>query len=264
MVTTIISIMGSSKTPTPWSWQADYYDGHDDDDDADIADANNDDDDNDEDSENYDIGDNDDDDNDNDDDENSKFSCHEIQNNFSGLEEEAQYELRLRAMNRWGASSYSEEKKIFEYFETCWFFLTSFILVRRAIPIFIMMLFKFIFRQGWSGLSEPFHFRTAGQLKITLGSFFVCLFHYLSAVVTDQTTGQDIISHLCIVSSILHFRELHGYQGSPQWKATDKWWRFTCIRPSPPSRCLCCLADFIATINIQWKATHKWLRFSFI
>ena len=29
-----------------------------------------------------------------------KFSCREIQNNFSGLEEEAQYELRLRAMNR--------------------------------------------------------------------------------------------------------------------------------------------------------------------
>ena len=25
---------------------------------------------------------------------------HEIQNNFSGLEEEAEYELRLRAMNR--------------------------------------------------------------------------------------------------------------------------------------------------------------------
>ena len=29
-----------------------------------------------------------------------KFSCREIQSNFSGLEEEAQYELRLRAMNR--------------------------------------------------------------------------------------------------------------------------------------------------------------------
>ena len=34
---------------------------------------------------------------------------HEIQNNFSGLEEEAEYELRLRAMNRW-ASWYSQEK----------------------------------------------------------------------------------------------------------------------------------------------------------
>ena len=40
------------------------------------------------------------------------FECsppHEIQNNFSGLEEEAEYELRLRAMNRW-ASWYSQEK----------------------------------------------------------------------------------------------------------------------------------------------------------
>ena len=29
-----------------------------------------------------------------------KCSLHKIQNNLSGLEEEAQYELRLRAMNR--------------------------------------------------------------------------------------------------------------------------------------------------------------------
>ena len=45
---------------------------------------------------------------------------------------------------------------------------------RRAIAIFITILIKFIFRQGWSGLSEPFHFRTAGQPKIDLSlSFFV-------------------------------------------------------------------------------------------
>ena len=125
---------GSNRTPTPWFWQVDG-DGDGD------GDAGDDD----------------------------KCSLHKIQNNLSGLEEEAQYELRLRAMNRW-TSWYS--RKNFEYFSR---------IVRIKILIIIIMIkktFIFIFscfikiktfsRQGWSGLSEPFHFRTAGQPWITV------------------------------------------------------------------------------------------------
>ena len=35
-----------------------------------------------------------------------------------------------------------------------------------------MMIIKLIIRQGWSGLSEPFHFRTAGHSQFSLIVFF--------------------------------------------------------------------------------------------
>ena len=100
---------------------------------------------------------------------------HEIQNNFSGLEEEAEYELRLRAMNRW-ASWYSQEKNFWrnnfspkkrwitskaqeEYFK----WKKPFLLYSLHLSLSLSEhLFIAISRQGWSGLSEPFHFRTAG------------------------------------------------------------------------------------------------------